>query len=416
MIKLKKLFLAAIALVLSSAAFAISSKTSSASADLFSTDTDDFMNVNDYQNVNPDNLFCVFGYDDFANIQIGAAKNIGGFYFGALYEGNLGNSFNSTSTTTDSTTTSSVTHPNSCDRDFSFLIGIGNNLGIKFRLYQTTSLYSSTEITATETTEHKHDYWQPQLSAGYNLRLGDYLLKNYVESRFTSKENEDITKTDNATVTTGEPYKALDFGLGSTLVFPDKNNFNQSVKIPVSLSFEIPNDSTKSNFYLEFNPAYTVTYDKIDRLILGASAVLYTTFNTSETVDSTTDDSTVSNGIYITPKFNLGLQYKAVPEKFTINAGASVEMPEWEFTNSKTSSTSTSTNSGTSSDGGLTLYSGFSAVLAKTVTFDCSYNVLGDLLGSSLYSNWSTGSNTSIWNNLNLIFFHTLRMNISVKF
>ena len=235
-------------------------------------------------------------------------------------------------------------------------------------------------------------------------------------SSFTFKENEDITKTDNATVTTGEPYKAIDFGLGSTLVFPDKNNFNQSVKIPVSLSFEIPNDSTKSNFYLEFNPAYTVTYDKIDRLILGASAVLYTTFNTSETVDSTTDDSTVSNGIYITPKFNLGLQYKAVPEKFTINAGASVEMPEWEFTNSKTSSTSTSTNSGTSSDGGLTLYSGFSAVLAKTVTFDCSYNVLGDLLGAALYSKWSTGSDTSIWNNLNLILFHSLSMNISVKF
>ena len=101
MIKFKKLFVAAIALGLSSAAFAITSKTSDTTAGVFSTDTDNFVSVNDWQSVNPNNLFGVFGYYS-TKMKIGAAKNIGGFYFGALYEGDLGNSFTSTTTTTDS--------------------------------------------------------------------------------------------------------------------------------------------------------------------------------------------------------------------------------------------------------------------------------------------------------------------------
>ena len=411
MIKFKKLFVAAIALGLSSAAFAITSKTSDTTAGVFSTDTDNFVSVNDWQSVNPNNLFGVFGYYS-TKMKIGAAKNIGGFYFGALYEGDLGNSFTSTTTTTDSTTTSKVTHTNACSRDFSFLMGIGNDLGIKFRLYQYTNSKSSTEVNATTTTEAKYDNWNPELYAGYNLKLGDYLLKNYAATGLYIDQSETITKTDSATVTTGDITKTLSFGLGSTVVFPSKNNFNQSVNIPLSLGFEIPEkDSTASGFYLAFIPAYTVTYDKIDRLTLGASAKLDTTFKTSKT-----DDSTSSNGIDIYPYFNLALQYKAVPDKFTINAGASVAMPNWSFVNEKTGSTSTSTNSGTSSSGEVSLSSGFSAVLAKTVTFDCNYNVLGDLLSSSLHNKWATGSDTSILNNLNLIFFHYLSMNISVKF
>ena len=58
----KKLFVFAVLLMAASLVFAQTSMTSHSTQELFGTDVDDFMNVNEWQNVQPQNIFGFLGY------------------------------------------------------------------------------------------------------------------------------------------------------------------------------------------------------------------------------------------------------------------------------------------------------------------------------------------------------------------
>lgn len=57
----KKLFIFAVLLMTASLVFAQISMTSYSTQNLFGTDVDDFMNVNEWQNVQPKNIFGFLG-------------------------------------------------------------------------------------------------------------------------------------------------------------------------------------------------------------------------------------------------------------------------------------------------------------------------------------------------------------------
>ncbi len=59
----KKLFVFAVLLMAASLVFAQASMTSYSTQGLFGTDVDDFMNVNEWQNVQPKNIFGYLGYN-----------------------------------------------------------------------------------------------------------------------------------------------------------------------------------------------------------------------------------------------------------------------------------------------------------------------------------------------------------------
>lgn len=494
MLKFKRFIFCALVLVLNSFAMAQTSNTSESTASIFGNDTDDFMSVSDWSNVAPENFFGTLGYSN-GHINLGAAKNIGGFYFGAYLDGNIGLDFNNTSTRTETSsnsgTSSSITSTKSStfngrtsDFNLSALMGIGDNLGIKAEISYTgndqtssqSNESSGTTTTGTTTTTTNSSTSNdvnkqriiPAVSVGYNLSVGNLFLKNY--GIFFVNISQDSTKTydSSANPTNTEinnTTSTYQIAGGTTIVFPEKNNISQELSGILSWGIQArkPTDastSTDSNNYtndvtnyfytgLGFTPSYKITYDKIQRLKLGASVscVIGSGFSSNtrnQETNTYTDASNYTNteiitrnydnNLYFSPELNLGLQYQAIPEKLTINAGAGVAVPTLiaNFTNqtsntqittvtaanssSSYNSTSSKTTTWTAADstGALTLSTGFTYLLAKTVTFDCSYNILGDLLSSTLNSQWAIGS-SSVWNNVNLVLFHNLNLQVSVK-
>lgn len=495
MVKFKKLILGALALTCASFVMAQTSNTNSSTAGVFGNDTDDFMDVNSWSGVAPENFFGTLGYSN-GHLNLGAAKNIGGFYFGAYLDGNLGLDFNSIFGKTETSSSSSTTSTNgssktstfngrTSDFDLSALIGIGDNLGIKAGISYTgdaATTSTSTESSGTTTTggtttttntsisnDVKRQQIAPAVMVGYNLGVGNLFLKNYGVFGVGISQNSTKTYDSSANPATTETNNTTSnyiIGGGTTIVFPEKNNISQ--ELSGSLGWTIqgrkPTDrstSTDVNNYtndvtkyfttgISFIPSYKVTYDKVERLNLGVSvscpigAAFSSNTRNQETNNYTNANNytntkivtrTYSNSLAFEPALNLGLQYQAIPEKLTINAGAGVAAPQLtaRFDGSKSNtdtttvatgnssissssnSTSTTTWTATDSAGVLTLSTGFTYVLAKTVTFDCSYNILGDLLSSTLNSSWVTVSDTSVWNNVNLILFHNLTLQLSVK-
>lgn len=449
MIKFKRFLLGALALTCSSFVMAQTSNTSYSTAGIFGNDTDDFMDVNSWSGVAPENFFGTLGYSYGPNLNLGVAKNIGGFYFGAYLNGDLGLNFTSvsgkTETSSSGTTTSSKISSFSdrtSDFELSALIGIGDNLGIKARFYydgDDDSISTSTETAGSSSKEYKkQQVIRPQVSVGYNTKVNNLSLKNF--GSFYIRVNQDATK--DATTDTNNTKTDYALGGGTTIAFPKKNNISQELggtlwwdiqgRKPTDVSTAASDDVTKY-FHTEisFYPSYKITYDKIERLSLGAkiSCPIYIEFDSStqtvKTIGSSIVTKKYTNTLKFFPFLYLGLQYQAIPEKLTINAGASVSTPDLTATfaggntndsGTETSvSTKTTTWAGRDSTGGLILSTGFTYVLAKTVTFDCSYNILGDLLSSTLNSSWANGSGTSVWNNVNLVLFHQLNLQLSVK-
>lgn len=87
----KKLFIFAVLLMTASLVFAQISMTSYSTQNLFGTDVDDFMNVNEWQNVQPKNIFGFLGYGKTGkgSINLGLAHQFKPFYLGTYFEGQL---------------------------------------------------------------------------------------------------------------------------------------------------------------------------------------------------------------------------------------------------------------------------------------------------------------------------------------
>nr|MCR5285253.1 hypothetical protein [Treponema sp.] len=90
------------------------SKTNAATAGIFSTDLDDFTNVNSWSNVNPKDFYLYFGMDNglsnlASSYDIGFAKYFKKIYWGTYFSGNLGTSTNTTTTVGGTTTKTKTT-------------------------------------------------------------------------------------------------------------------------------------------------------------------------------------------------------------------------------------------------------------------------------------------------------------------
>lgn len=528
MIKFKRVVLSTLILSCASFVMAQTSNTSNSTAGVFGNDTDSFMDVNSWSDVAPQNFFGTLGYSD-GHLNLGAAKNIGNFYFGTYLDGNLGFDFNNqkkqqefSSESTDTNTASlnsenrksnifseeNIFNGRTSDFDISLLMGIGKNLGIKAGFaykgdsntlkYENKKEESNTTTTTNTTTNStsesesknvKKQSITPCIEVGYNVGVGNVFLKN--RGYFSVDIEQDYEKTYDSTLAAQTPERndtisTFNFGAGTTVVFPEKNNISQELSGLLGFSFYNKNDNSnetkdnsienytiditttdiaikKSGTSLDFLPSYKVSYNKIERLKLGAkiSCPISAEFKSTETktniykefeqkayttTGSVENKNTVNkkynNTLSFTPALNLGLQYQAIPEKLTINVGARVSSPTLKasFTGDKTDitnittsypdktsknytnenetsseNTKSSTWTGADATGTLSLSTGFTYRLAKTVDFDCSYNILGDLFTSTLNSKWATGSSTSIWDNLNLILFHSLNLQVSVK-
>ena len=206
-------------------------------------------------------------------------------------------------------------------------------------------------------------------------------------------------------------------------------SYSQDIGGVKSKRFGIYNNS------VELTPEYRITFNPTERLSMKAGAALPFGFDFKGEFDySETDGDKVYNTarnetvyVDITPAISLGMVYQVLPEKVNFNMGINFATPSltWATVTRKTRTDVTSKSVDTKSTtttytydnytAGVNFGSGFTVQLAKTVTFDCYWNILSNLFGTNFRSDLTEG-NTNFWNTVNKIFVHNIGFSISAKF
>ncbi|MGP1564505.1 MAG: TDE2508 family outer membrane beta-barrel protein [Treponema sp.] len=448
--KLLKNILLAVAFTAAGAAFAQQSMTNMSTAELFGTDVDDFMDVNEYHNVQPENVFAYLSYGKDATdnkLNIGAAHQFKNFYLGGWFGGQL-NSWSST-TSFDKDKKATLTNQHSTDTlaNGKLLFGI-NNMGIladvKFTP-KTTNKYLNNGTTKKEETYNMFNL-VTDLKFGINLNgKNDRVYKNWVLLGLDSNVDRKVIKTDgkiaNSTDKTDNSTYKLKLGAGTTFDFLEKDAVTHTVGMGLNTSWNIHVGQTGEKVYnrgqfegvMALDPNWTITYEPNSRFALKTKVGLTGNIDFGVGIDYTDNNGTktYSNRTYTTkldfvPSLALGATYKVLPEKFSFNAGFAFNVPKFGWIFSKTdnrNSSSGSVESSTSSvnfhfdsaTGKAASYSGFTWIPIKNVTVDANWNLFGDLFETGRLGSKIDGQSGSVWDNVNKLLFHKFAFIVSVK-
>lgn len=427
---MKKIIALAATLALTAAlVFAQTSNTNTATAGLFTNDVDNFMDVHDWNKVNPQNGYWMLGYNGqygTSGFQLGHAHNYKNGYEGIYIDGNLGWDFKNevTKTTVGETTTkTAVGSKDTTVVQMDYLWANGNN-GLLFSLYYGGHAESTT--TKTEGKITGRQYYDIGGSFKYGTKVNN--LTPWVQIGYLGY----IDKTLAAGVLTannGSNYIGIDGGTGIAL--PSKEKYTQSMSINGTLGFvlypskiaEKTTQKGKSSF--DFNAYFTYKgiYEATDKLSFGFmfNSVLQCNFNSgskSTAIDGASADIPYAKGSMFDWYNYVDLGLKYLPkDKIQLNAGAYINLPGLDFSSATSynaahvKTTSTNTIEGYDSACPVSLYSGAAFTLGPVV-IDANANILGRCLTNTLNSSWST----DFWTNVNTLVFPRFNLLISANF
>ncbi|WP_191015919.1 TDE2508 family outer membrane beta-barrel protein [Treponema zioleckii] len=393
---MKKLITIAAALALTfGAASAQESETSISTAGIFGNDVDDFMDVNSWSNVNPENMFGYVGVGTATYgrpaYELGFAKNFGGIYWGSFFGGDFGNY---TKTSTGNTDSSVSATTDSTNWEFDNIIGF-DNMGFKlsFSYYDNNS--SKTDD------DNFTDYSSWYVAGQFGINLGN--LTPHVGISY--RNNSNFVAYTKVNGTENDPRMArLNFfgGLGIEL---SGEPVEQKLDLDLGVPVYIKGDDAAEDGYvgLEFEPYYTVKYKASDALSLGAKLGLPFEFGFGDTFT-----------FELNPSVDAGLSYK-VTEKLTLNSGIKFKIVGFSYASNSDADTSTFTANG--DDGYVTFKSGFNYALNEKVSLDFNWDVLSGIFGSDFNSDFDTGSSSdAFWGNMNTIFKNQFGFIVVMKF
>lgn len=437
------------------------SMTSNSTAGLFGNDVDDFMNVNEYQNVQPEHVFGYLGYGDdgAGKINFGLARQFNKFYLGAWFAGNVNgwtikNDKNDESPKTDEFSTQ---HDTTNTVYGKVLFGL-NNMGIlanfAFTPQGASNKYVNNKEAKTLTENPKFDL-NTSVKFGTNLEgKNDRVYKTWAELGLNSKVRQESLKKDgkyeNAThifEDKGSTYELILNG-GTSFDVYAANDITQTIDLELDTSWTLPPITVKKtkdgntdaigafDMGLTFKPAWTLAYEPEEsKFGLKTKAELETAFTYTQGNDSTKppkgDKSYVSPRTYttkidLTPSLAVGAIYKVVPEKFQLNAGAKFMVPTINWSNTKIDKRKADSGKVeythetgelkfNSKNGELELKSGFTWTPSDKVTVDANWDILKTLLGTNFQTRDFGGDGKTIWNSLNVLLFHKFGFLVSVK-
>lgn len=451
--KLLKNILLAVAFTAAGAAFAQQSMTNMSTAELFGTDVDDFMDVNEYHNVQPENVFAYLSYGKDTNdnkLNIGAAHQFKNFYLGGWFGGQLNSWSSTTAFDKDKKATLTNKHSSGNLANGKLLFGI-NNMGIladiSFEPTKDDNKYSNSDSGSKkiELTDNKFKL-VTDLKFGINLNgKNDRVYKNWVLLGLDSKVDKHVKKTDgkiaNPTDKTDKSVYKLKLGAGTAFDFLEKDAVTHTVGMGLNTSWDIIVNQTEEKKYdrgmfngkMALDPNWTITYEPNSRFALKTKVGLTGNIDFDVGTDYTDNNGTKTyvNRTYTTklnfvPSLALGATYKVLPEKFSFNAGFAFNVPKfgWTFSkadtrNSSSGSVESSTSSVafefTSNTGKAASYSGFTWIPIKNVTVDANWNLFGDLFESGKFESKLQGTTGSVWDNVNKLLFHKFAFIVSVK-
>lgn len=418
----------------------IVSNTRISTVGLYYTDVDNFMSVTRWNTVKPETFFGHIGYED--GLSVGFAKQFKDFYIGTSFVGQLDGL---TSTTTNNDGDKTTTTETSVENAFTAaaLFGFGN------MAFKATAAWNGADITNTKNVDgdvikEENFNLNINLENGFVTKLDDKPLEMSFLLGLDSSVDKTVDETADETIDLST--YTINVGSSALWTFDTKEKYTQEGLLHLYTSWAIPSYSqdiggVKSKGFGMYNnsialiPEYRITLNPTERLSMKAGATLPFTFDFEGDFDySETDGDKVYNNlrtenvdVEIQPMISLGMIYQVLPEKVNFNMGIEFATPSltWETVTTKTRTDVTSKDVDATSTttvynyndyiAGVNFGSGFTVQLAKTVTFDCYWNILSNLFGTDFRSDLTEGS-TNFWNTVNKIFVHNIGFSISAKF
>ncbi|UTC91280.1 hypothetical protein E4N87_11535 [Treponema denticola] len=450
----KKLFVFAVLLMAASLVFAQTSMTSHSTQELFGTDVDDFMNVNEWQNVQPKNIFGFLGYGKTGkgSINLGLAHQFKAFYLGTYFEGQV-NSWISKKETSGNTETSTSTQHKSNGK---LLFGFGN-IGVMTDMsYQpkANNKVTWTEATKTKQTDNlfKLDF---NLIAGMNLNLNNKLFKISAKLGLESDIDKKTTKKDSKLTkfTDGSKYDlVINAGLSHDLSSKDGLTHTVLADLdtrwgiwPTKRDEEVLGGVTTTNYkygelkdIITLTPKYQIAYEPEGKFAFKAEAALGIGFdfdneyNYTRRVVSSGGDTKAYNiarkyktTLSLKPALKTAFTYAPV-SKFKLNFGLGFNVPSnnWVFNKTETrdigngnvtKTDKDNTFTFNTNDGKFTASSGFTWLITENVTFDANWDIVDHLL-KTFSTDLTEGDGKNFWETVNKLVVHNIKFALSVKF
>ncbi len=432
------LFMASL-LMMASVVFAQESMTHYTTNDLFATDVDNFMNVNEWQTVNPEKIFGCIGYSG-SSIRIGLAGKTSKMYIGSYFGGQLPELKSEKNIAPNKKLTSWKGGSLVGDMLFGF-----GNMGIKTKFKLVPTELSTTKVEGGNKTK-KTDY-DIYASAKFGINLAaknERVYKTWADLKLESYVDKKNVKDDSGTLTTdknasshyvylgggtkfdiskkGFTTQTIAFNGGAWFqIMPSKRSYNATAKKHVV---------TKGDMWIKvpFGVDYTARFDFTEAfaLSIGAGADTYLKYEKDydyEKVGSAKSYNTSRKStttFKIDPEVKAGFVWYAVPEKFSLNFGTyfkllgAIEM-KTEKTQTRDASSGKVSDTDTtktftvnkSEAGQLSADSGFTWNITKNVALDGNFNIANKLVGNDLESSIS---------GLDDFFDPTLKLQVSFKY
>ena len=393
------------------------SQTNAATNGLFFTDVDKFMDVNEWDTVNPQNGFFVFTID--ANgYDMGYAKQLKKFFWGTYFNGAFGN-YTKRETEQNDTKTTDITEGSTANPTnfiFSNLFGFGNK-GVKVDFYYSTTGSTKndngTSVTSTDKTK-----WSLYSTLGWkNAVIKGRQVVPAVWLYFDYNYSDGQQQTNNSTVASDSRDWRLALGAGGTTVL--KTTEIRKSSLTALLQFDIvqpvDKDLLKQKAYsFELPVEYECIFTPAEKFTFGFKSGLKNTL-------AIVKDTRLNNGQFadgttytLTPSFKAGFKYDTL-KKFILNAGVELALPEFTLTSAKNLTTKVEVTQyeWDGNDGKVGFTSGFQFVPAKNLIFDCNWAILASVFGTDMRSDLV---GTDIWQTINEILIHNITIQISYKF
>ncbi len=436
--KFTKLFAIAVISFAAFAASAQSSKRSGATMGLFSTEVDCFMDLIDWSTVKPENVFAYIGYSD-SMAEVGFAKQFKPFFLGLYTKGAI-NSFDLSSTTITNSGDKTVVNANQWDKtqgefNFDSLLGFDNmafSLGLSYNPNGSTNDTSSKPSTGDKTSTNDDDFYLA-IKGSWGMSMDK--MSVYAGGSYIVDADKTVTKNGDDSYVTDNSFNEIIVYGGVILPLKGNKTFEQTFDVSghSSVTFypkyseitvtggkktPVENDS-KFDMEIGAIPRYTATFTPNEKLSVKARGGAYVEASFGKSAVSAANTENNSTVFNVIPYAAAAISYAVKPE-FLLNAGVSFSLPyaELSFTNvkntvaeSKTSGVEFAYNKGSFA---TSWSSGFTYTIAKNITIDFTYDVLGDLLNSNFGSK-NLSNTDSILTTINKVLVHSFSFGVSAK-
>ncbi len=437
-------------------AFAHESMTSRSTAGLFTTDVDEFLDVNEWQNVAPENMFGYLGFGENgkSNLELGLAKQFGSLYFGVGFTGVLPGWSSTTTIGKDSNGTQAKTTSTESGQ-IQVLAGFGD-IGILLDAKYTPGGSSNTSTAKPDNTLNN----TTKFALNTNLKIGlnkngprDLLFKSFVKVGLDANVNRTDTKNKAGKTTLADSSSyALALGGGTSFDYKTDDTWTQTFGIELEDTIKFgahvtgkTEDDKKTKKYggfdnsLAITPKWTFTFEpsEVFSLKFAPEVKVSLPFKTNEPSYTEFDGkkayeaASTSFGFLFTPKLSFGAVYFVKPDKFRINAGTSLALKEFGWKTTVTGERKKPDEAALDADKKVTkvtwdfpeqalkleLTTGFTFFLNDAVTIDANWNIGKNLFTKNFnFTTNFTEGDSSIWNTVNKLFIHNFAFLVSVKF